>query len=481
MDNDLSSENRGEKRVLEGSSNTTSPVKKPKNDDKMVFYNHPILGNINILPIVALNPYINKCLIKARVTNKTDIRKWSNPRGDGKLFSMDLLDESGEIQCTGFKSQCDQFYDMIEVGKVYYISNCNIKHARKQYCNLNNDYEMTLTEDTEIKLCQDESGDVPTIKFNFEPLSAVSEKSDKATIDVLGVVKFVGKMQKILHKTTSVILEKRDIQIVDESHSVVSLTLWKSEAREFDGSNFPVVAVKGASIREFNGGKCLTLFGSSIIKINPDIPEAHKLRKWFTTIGSGEEMRYISSVLNMDTYMQYVTLQEAKDLKLGYSQSDCYFVKATIEMVETKKSLYKSCPVKNCMKKVIDQPNNMFRCEKCDKEFPNFQYRLMLNMSLADSTRNEWAIAFDEVAEKLIGLSADVLGQLQETDNTNYVESLKKIVLNTYIFKLRVRAERFNDEVQLKTTIMSVSPVNFVQYNRYLLNKLKKSLDISNV
>jgi len=49
------------------------------------------------------------------VTSKSAIRTWSNSRGEGKLFSMDLIDESGEIRCTAFKDQCDKFFDMIEV------------------------------------------------------------------------------------------------------------------------------------------------------------------------------------------------------------------------------------------------------------------------------------------------------------------------------------------------------------------------------
>ena len=41
----------------------------------------------------------NKWTIKARVTHKSDIRRWSNARGEGHLFSFDLVDESGEIRC----------------------------------------------------------------------------------------------------------------------------------------------------------------------------------------------------------------------------------------------------------------------------------------------------------------------------------------------------------------------------------------------
>ncbi len=56
--------------------------------------------------------------IKARVTQKSAIRTWSNSRGEGKLFNMNLLDESGEIRATAFKDEVDKYYDMIEVNKV---------------------------------------------------------------------------------------------------------------------------------------------------------------------------------------------------------------------------------------------------------------------------------------------------------------------------------------------------------------------------
>jgi replication factor A1 len=49
------------------------------------------------------------------VTSKSDIRTWNKSSGSGKLFSMDLMDESGEIRATAFKDQCDQYYDYIQV------------------------------------------------------------------------------------------------------------------------------------------------------------------------------------------------------------------------------------------------------------------------------------------------------------------------------------------------------------------------------
>lgn len=63
------------------------------------------LSEANIRPINSINPYQNKWVIKARVTAKPAIRTWSNQRGEGKLFSMDLKDHSGEIRATAFNEE----------------------------------------------------------------------------------------------------------------------------------------------------------------------------------------------------------------------------------------------------------------------------------------------------------------------------------------------------------------------------------------
>lgn len=77
--------------------------------------------------IANLTPYQNKWVIKARVTVKSKIRTWNNAKGEGKLFSMDLMDESGEIRATCFKEACDKYFDLIQVGSVF------IKFASKSF------------------------------------------------------------------------------------------------------------------------------------------------------------------------------------------------------------------------------------------------------------------------------------------------------------------------------------------------------------
>ncbi|XP_024870102.1 replication protein A 70 kDa DNA-binding subunit-like, partial [Temnothorax curvispinosus] len=281
------------KSDAEVTSTSTSPF--PTNGAaKKDSSNHHASSDISTTPIAALSPYQNRWVIKVRVTNKSPIRTWSNSRGEGKLFSMDLIDESGEIRCTAFKDQCDKFYEMIEPGKVYYISRCTLKAANKQFNILKNDYEMTVTGDTEIVPCHENSDDIPTLQFNFCPISQVENKEKDALIDVLGVVTTFSDVQHIVQRNTGRELMKRDVDIVDDSGTMVRVTLWGKQAEDFDGSNNPILAIKGARVSEFNSGKHLSLIMSSVLEKDPDLPEAHRLRGWYTSVGHSQNAKSLS-------------------------------------------------------------------------------------------------------------------------------------------------------------------------------------------
>ena len=112
--------------------------------------------------------------------------------------------------------------------------------------------------------------------------------------DVIGVCKSTGEVSQITTKTTNRKMNKREIQLVDRSGCVVSLTLWGTEAEEFDGSSCPVVAVKGARVSDF-GGRSLSTTMSGVMILNPDMPEAHQLRGWYDSVGKSEEVQSIST------------------------------------------------------------------------------------------------------------------------------------------------------------------------------------------
>jgi replication factor A1 len=254
-------------------------------------------SHLSIYPIASLTPYQNKWTIKARVTNKTDIRRWSNSRGEGHLFSMDLVDESGEIRATAFKEQCDKYYNMVEIGKVFYFTSGTLKSANRQYSTLNNEYEMTFRDTTEVIPCttEEETASIPTLTFNFCQIGQLDASLKDSNVDIIAVVKAAGDVVTITSSRTQKELRKRDITLVDKSLVEVGLTLWGGTADNFDATGNPVVAIKGAKVSDYNGVSLSCSF-SSVLQINPDLPQCHELKGWYEAEGSKATTSSITSL-----------------------------------------------------------------------------------------------------------------------------------------------------------------------------------------
>ncbi|CAG8167778.1 unnamed protein product [Penicillium salamii] len=425
----------------------------------------PASAHATIYPIEAISPYSNKWTMKARCTQKSAIKTWHNKNGEGKLFSVNLLDDSGEIRATGFNDQCDMLYELFQEGSVYYISSpCRVQIAKKQFSNLNNDYELTFERDTIVEKAE-EQNDVPQIRYNFTTVSDLQTVEKDTTTDVIGVLKEVGETSQITSKSTGKPYDKREITLVDNTGYSVRLTIWGATANSFSVAPESVVAFKGVKVSDF-GGRSLSLLSSGSMTVDPDIGEAHKLRGWYDAQGRSENFAShasLSGATSSGKGDSYKTIAQVREEQLGMSEKPDYFsLKATVIYIKQDANwAYPACLSEGCNKKVTEMDPGQWRCEMCDKTHPKPEYRFIMPISVSDHTGQLWLSCFDETGRTIMGTTADELKQLVEDDQGAVGEVFQGANCQTWSFRCRAKMDNFGDQQRVRYQVSSCSPINY--------------------
>lgn len=443
-----------------------------------------------IIPIAALNPYQGRWAIKARVTAKGDLRRYNNARGDGKVFSFDLLDsDGGEIRVTCFNAVVDRFYNIIEVGKVYVISKGSLKPAQKNFNHLKNEWEIFLETSSTVDLCPDEDTSIPRQQFSFRSISEIENAENNSILDVIGIVINVNPSVPILRKN-GMETQRRILNLKDQSGRSVEFTLWgdfcNREGQKLqemlEAGNFPVLAVKAAKVNDFTG-KSIGTISSTQLFINPDFPEAQSLIDWFNRGGKDVASQSISREIMPGGTKNEIrkSVSQIKDEGLGRSDKpDWITVKATLSFIKTDTFCYTACPLmigdRQCNKKVTRSGNSRWQCDRCNQEFEECDYRYLLQAQIQDHTGLTWVTAFQESGQEILGYSAKELYLLKDEgeNESRFPEIIRNCLFTEFLFRLKIKEEAYGDEQRVKITVVKAEKVNYSAECRYLLDLISK-------
>ncbi|KAL1414323.1 hypothetical protein MTO96_007567 [Rhipicephalus appendiculatus] len=410
-----------------------------------------------IIPIAQLTLFDARWTIKARVTYKTAVRYYKKPWHEGKLFSVHLLDESGEISAKAFNDACDQLYGAIEAGKVYEISYYGMQRPRDpSYSIFKHQYELLFTPGTTAYACNDETTNIPMLKLESVPISNVPDVAENSVIEVMGICSWTGDVGTVKKRGTNKDLKKRDVLLVDESNTDILLTLWNDEAEKFDGTGNPVIAVKGARVTRYNGGITLSVISSGAVHVNPNIPETQTLVSWYKE-SVPSPTRSLSAQGNgvRDHGMtNWKCLAQVGKERLGEGGTPEYFdVMGCLSVVRIENAVYKACTSESCKnKKLSDLEGGNYFCEKCDRVTNEFKWTPLITgkSTIADFSGCQQITCFGKQVEQIVGVPAEELGKMYEASSPN--------------------------EIILKTTVVDVAPV---RYNIQALRLLERIEELS--
>ncbi|KAL9227314.1 hypothetical protein vseg_003016 [Gypsophila vaccaria] len=444
-----------------------------------------------VQPLASLNPYQGNWTIKVRVTSKGNMRSYKNARGEGNVFNVELTDEDGtEIQATMFNEAARKFYDTFQVGQAYYISKGTLKVANKQYRTVQNDYEMTLNENSLVEEVKDEGVFIPETKFDFVPIDQLGPYvNGKDLVDVIGVVQSVSPTMSIRRKSNNEMIPKRDITIADESKKTVVVSLWNDHATTLGqelldmADKSPVVAIKALKVGDFQGVS-LSAVSKSVIKVNPDLPEARKLTSWYDAEGKEAAMASVGAGLSPSSnsggrslYTDRVTVSHiTSNPSLGEEKPEFFNLKAYISLIKPDQAMwYRAC--KTCNKKVTEAIGSGYWCEGCQKNDEECSLRYIMVAKIADVSGEAWISTFNDQAEKLIGCSADELDKLksEEGEENPYQTKLKEATWVQYHFRVSVVQNEYMNEKRQRITLRSVIPVDYAAETKYLLEQISNA------
>ncbi|KAM7480100.1 hypothetical protein LguiA_028313 [Lonicera macranthoides] len=441
-------------------------------------------------PLVSLNPYQGNWTIKVRLTSKGNLRTYSNPRGEGCVFNVELTDEDGtQIQATMFNAAAKKFYDRFQMGKVYYISRGTLKVANKQFKTVQNDYEMTLNENSEVEEASNEATFIPETKFNFVPIDQLGPYvNQKDLVDVIGVVQSVSPTMSIRRKSNNETIPKRDITIADETKKTVVVSLWNELATDVGqelldiADKSPVVAIKSLRVGDFQGVS-LSSLSKSIIVVNPETPESKKLKSWYDSEGKETSMASIGSETSplskagiRSLYSDRVALSHiTTNQSLGEEKPVFFSIKAYISLIKPDQNMwYRAC--KTCNKKVTEAVGSGYWCEGCQKNDEECSLRYIMVAKVSDASGEAWLSVFNDQAEKLIQCTADELDKIksQEGDGNAYQMKLKEVTWVPHLLRVSVTTQEYMSDKRQRITVRAVAPVDYAAESRFLLDEIAK-------
>jgi replication factor A1 len=400
---------------------------------------------VTIQTIDSINPFGGgKFWIKARVTDKGDIRKWNKPNSQGQLFSFTLVDESAAIRATVFQEAVDVLFPIVVNGGVYVFGGGSVKNANRKFSNVNNDYELTFDSSTQV-IRQPESASIPTSRYNFVPISLLAQREPQSIVDVLAVVTEVSEVTTIVQKATGKELIKRNIKIVDMT-AAVELTVWGDQAKAWAYPIGTVLAIRQAKIGSFDGVNLGTSFNTAF-DISPAIPDVKKLHEWFIATG-GTDVKSLSRTgagqfENNENFHGRKFFDDIQAEGLGRGEKPDYIeVRCTPVYIKQDAQWYESCPT--CQKKVVQAgaDGTRWKCEKCDKVVTP-KPRYLISIQASDGVSMMWLSLFNDAGVSFFGMQPEELKAQSEADPTALPRLIQKRLHRPMLLRLRVKEEQF--------------------------------------
>ncbi|KAE9555558.1 hypothetical protein FO519_001229 [Halicephalobus sp. NKZ332] len=452
-----------------GSSQDEDSIHPPVRKREVKDSNRSLFGTPGITPIASLSPFVNKWKICGVCISREALRDIQSQKGPLRVMSFVLMDEHNHsIKITAWNEVADDLNAKITEGDCYYVTGegC-IRKKNKKFNRTDHDYEIGLNSSCETTVCTDRSITMPKFSIKRTKISDIPDvfvKDPGSIIDLLVVVDKIGEPQIVHSQKKNVDFTKREISLVDDSNASTVMVLWEEQTEHLPFEEGMAVALKDMIIKEFNGGFTVSRGQGYKMVVNPELPETISLY----SCGLG--------MANVERDTRLLSITRISNMADNSGDAKGVYFYSFVTITDVKKDgtiVYPACTT--CNKKVTDNQHGGFDCEKCGvRGKASYKLRYMLSVQISDFTDSTYVTLFDDLAQELLGMTAGQMEILKSEDFERYHEVFNSLLHKSFLARLRVTNEFYNDMKKTKFNVMSLKPVNYNTKSRILDMALQK-------
>ncbi|EAL62688.1 hypothetical protein DDB_G0289513 [Dictyostelium discoideum AX4] len=410
-----------------------------------------------ITDIESIAPGMNvQFTIRAMVRNKQPLKSWNKgANGEGKLFSMELVDSTGEIKCACFSDSSNPnnfinaLYDCFENGKVYFIQRFFVKSANKLYNTLSHQSELSINSESRVMISPDQTQFTP--HYNFKKIADIENLEKNDTVDVIGAITNIDPIANLTSKQGKE-FTKFGITIADDTNASINVVFWNEKATEVapQVKVGDIIAMKGVKVSDFSGRTLSYSFGSSFGLNDEQLQETSNLRAHLQNF----DVNSLQSLTIASSYTQ--SSYEQVNLPIFLIRTISEGSPLFISDPKTNKKLYRTIgqfqrvvPLSQAgeMDKGDEISSKMEwkykACKKCKKSCPegscpqcgsdDWEYAYRMSLKLSDGDDAISVEVMGKTGDRLFGKSAAELYQMnQEQIN----EIFNTVLSNNYVVSL---------------------------------------------
>ncbi|CAI2361922.1 unnamed protein product [Moneuplotes crassus] len=448
------------------------------------------------MPIKAISNQTFDWVILAKVTSKSAIRHYNNKNGPGKLFNVELADGYGtQIQATAFNAVVDKFYDMIEVGKIYRISNCSVKVANKKFSSIKHDYCLFINENSTFAISEDQGADIADVQISRIGLHIVANTSEGNALDLVcipiedyGTREILTKSGQTRKLRTILVVDDTKTEKMEEDEVLgIEVQIWGDKPENIRIDEGKILVIKGCRTNKFRDNISITCGDNNSFYYFEDVKHIKEMllvMKWYKGITKGgkdikSKVVNISGESSEDSSKTPTRMLIQADIE----RLEYYYTYVTLDLIRAdERAVYTACP--ECRKKIDQSIEGKWECHACSKAFDKPNYTYMLSCKISDGYAYgervgvKWLSAFGDQGQQLIGSISAHEYYKNCNEDLNDRDKLKDLAKENQFKKFRVLIKKseneYQGEIRDRFTAIKIFPSRVAQENTHLLDILNQ-------